>query len=893
MALASFVSPAFSQALSLPVCLGLAATGFLFAAQPAPLCAVTQSPNLGLAEPQKAFLETHCGECHDADTKKGGLNLNALPLDLSDPASLEHWIKIYDRTASGEMPPKKKPRPPQPDTAGFLSALDAGLIRADEARQATEGRAVFRRLTRVEYQNALQDLLELPQLDVQSLLPADGSRHGFDKIGEALDVSHVQLSKYLEAADRAIDQAICTQPKPPGVLKRRVFPTSSMKFMQNVGPGNAVLLKNGQPDPLWPAPGLQDNEHYGERIKEARAAGVDKSEGAVGLFHTQILGWETSFGFAPVYPGKYRLRISTWSFHWNAGAVEPSPKVETAILHAGGRTLAYFDCLSLLPQQNEFIVWLNHDEDVRFDPATLPLRGLQIRQRKGGAAAHVGQGVAVDWFEVEGPIFDQWPTASHRRLFGDLPLTPFDTHSKLTPPEHLAPTDITSWMWPRKHTLPPAERAPVLHTVNSSDPVRDAQQLLGAFLPRAFRRPVPAEELQRYVHLVQERIDAQDCFELAMRYAYKTALTSTSFLFRKETPGPLNDLALATRLAFWLTNSLPDATLLELAQAGRLHEPSVLHDQVERLLNAPQSARFIADFLDQWLSLANIDATDPDAALYPEFSLYLKESMLGECRGFFRELIEKNLPARNIVKSDFAVLNQRLAEHYGIPGVTGTDFRPVPLAPDSHRGGVLTQAGVLKVTANGTVSSPVVRGVFVTERILGHPVPPPPPGVPAIDPDTRGVTTVREQLDKHRADASCAACHEKMDPPGLALESFDVIGGWRENYRSLNKGKPVSLQLPDGVKVRYKTGPVVDPSGVTADGKTFRDLAGFQARVLENPNAITRNLAVQLLIYATGSEPRYADRRELDRIVAKSVEQGGGVRDLIHLLAQSQMFQHK
>ena len=882
----------FLKIVSRPVWFGLAAPLFL-ASHSGQIHGATETRKTILAEPQQAFLEAHCSECHDSDTKKGGLDLSALKFDLSDPVVFERWVKIYDRTASGEMPPKKKARPSQTETSDFLSTLDPELIGADEARQARDGRAVFRRLTRVEYENALRDLLELPNLDVQSLLPADGSRHGFDKIGEALDVSHVQLSKYLEAADRALDQAICTQPKPPSVLRKRIFPTSSMKFMQNVGPGNAVLLKNCQPDPLWPAPGLMDNEHWGATVSEAKAAGVDKSASAVGLFHTQILGWETSFGFAPVHPGQYKLRLSTWSFHWNAGAVEPSRKVETGMLHAGGRTLAYFDCLSLQPQEKEFSVWLNHNDNVIFDPASLPMRGLQIRQRKGGAAAHVGQGVAVDWFEVEGPIFDQWPTASHRRLFGDLPITPFDPKSIVIPPEHPAPRDISSWMWPRKNSLPREEREPVLHSVSSLNPTRDATQLLADFLPRAFRHPVPPEELQRYVKLVQERLDATDCFEVAMRYAYKTALTSSSFLFRKETPGPLNDLALATRLAFWLTNSIPDDTLLELAKAGRLRDSSVLGQQVERLLKSPQSERFIADFLDQWLSLANLDATDPDAALYPEFSLYLKESMLPEARGFFRELIQNNLPASNVIKSDFAFLNQRLAEHYGIEGVVGTEFRRVTLSPESHRGGFLTQASVLKVTANGTVSSPVVRGVFVTERILGHPVPPPPPGVPAIDPDTRGATTIREQLDKHRADSSCAACHEKMDPPGLALESFDVIGGWRQNYRSLEKGKPVALSLPDGAKVRYKTGPNVDPSGITPEGRDFRDFAAFQATVLENPNAITRNLAVQLLTYATGSEPCYADRRELDRIVAKSEEQGYGVRDLIHLLAQSRMFLHK
>jgi hypothetical protein len=378
-----------------------------------------------------------------------------------------------------------------------------------------------------------------------------------------------------------------------------------------------------------------------------------------------------------------------------------------------------------------------------------------------------------------------------------------------------------------------------------------------------------------------------------MRHAYKATLTSTQFLFRKETPGRLDDLALATRLAFWLWNSPPDDELLALAKQNKLDEPATLHAQIERLLTDARSERFITDFLDQWLKLRDIDATDPDRALYPEFHLYLKESMLAESRVFFRELIAKDLPASNILASDFAMLNQRLAEHYGISGVTGPDIRRVPLPPGSHRGGFITQGAVLKVTANGTVSSPVVRGVFVTERFLGQPVPPPPPGVSAIDPDTRGATTIREQLDKHRADASCAGCHRKMDPPGFALESYDVIGGWRAQYRSLEKGTPVALKFPDGTGVRYKAGPAVDARGETAQGEPFNDLASFQELALAKPELIARAFVTQMLTYATGAEPSYSDRNEIERILSETKAGKFGLRSLIHTMAESPLFQNK
>ncbi|HEX8911576.1 MAG TPA: DUF1592 domain-containing protein [Humisphaera sp.] len=845
-----------------------------------------------------AFVSRHCVSCHDGDTREGGLDLTVLPAALTDdPVAAAAWAKVFDRVAAGEMPPKKKSKPPADESAGFLSGLDADLVAADAARAARDGRAVLRRLTRGEYENALRDLLDLPDLQVRDLLPADGTRHGFDKVGDALDLSHVQLAKYLEAADRALDAAICPQPNPPPVLKRRVYPASSFKFMQALGSGNGVLLKDGKPDPLWPPPGKQEGETYGQGIKAAYAAGVNKSPSAVAVFHPAIEGWYTSTLFAPVHRGTYRLRFSTWSLWWDAGRVAPAPRTETATLISGPsptgtfRTLGYFDAPSLAPREHELTVRLGPGDEVIFDPASLFWHGLQVRQHKGGAAEHVGPAVAIDWFEAEGPTYDQWPPASHRRLFGDLPIAPFDPKSGLTPPAHPKPTQPRGYGWPEPISL--AGQKYELHTVASARPLDDARRLLAAFLPRAFRRDVAGVEVERYVGLVKARLDANDCFELAMRHAYKAALTSTSFLVRREAPGPLDGPALATRLSLWLWNSVPDDELMDLGRRGKLTDPAVLRAQVDRLLADRRSDRFVADFLDQWLNLRDIDATDPDRRLYPEFDRYLKESMLAESRAFLRELIDRDEPATGVLASDWAMLNQRLAEHYGIPGVTGSAIRRVSLAKDCPRGGFLTQGSVLKVTANGTVTSPVVRGVFVTERLLGVPVPPPPPGVPAIDPDTRGATTAREQLERHRADAACASCHRKMDPPGLALESFDVIGGWRERYRSVGKGAPSAFRFPDGRGVTYKDGPPVDPSGQTPDGEPFADVAGFRRLALARPERVARALAAQMLTYATGAEPTYADRRAIDRIVAETAGSRYGVRSLVHAIAQSPTFRNK
>jgi hypothetical protein len=237
------------------------------------------------------------------------------------------------------------------------------------------------------------------------------------------------------------------------------------------------------------------------------------------------------------------------------------------------------------------------------------------------------------------------------------------------------------------------------------------------------------------------------------------------------------------------------------------------------------------------------------------------------------------------------MLNQSLAIHYGIPGVTGCAIRKVALPHDSPRGAFLTQAAVLKVTANGTTTSPVTRGAWINERVLGNIIPPPPAGVPAIDPDTRGSKTIREQLDKHRADTSCAGCHAKIDPPGFALESFDVIGGFRDRYRSLFTGSPLmDFHFPTGWDPRVRLNQSVDPSGQLPSGEPFKNLTDFQSLVLRHPEALAANMLRQLLMYATGSEPHYSDRREIARILAQTKSSNHGLRSLIDAIVQSELF---
>lgn len=863
------------------------------------------------------FIAKHCLECHDSNAKEAGLDLSTLKLDLADADNFARWVKIHDRIESGEMPPKKQPRPAVADRETVTKSLKASLIAAEQNKLSSEPRTEVRRLTRAEYENTIRDLFDMSGIALQGNLPADGSAHGFDKNADALDISHVNMAKYVEAADHVLNLAIATQPNAPTVQKRRISLANSGGFVAHViMNGDGVLLKDKKPDPEFPPAGEQNHLDEGahERI------GSFRNGATVGLFRHEDESLSPYFiEHVTIYPGRYRVRTSLWSFQWDKGQVLPSRGTEAARLSVvqltgdgrGGQhpsyVLGYFDAPSIESKEHELVTWLNHNELIGFNTASLaPVANYS---RKGRAMAFAGPGIAVDWLDIEGPLHDVWPPRSHRALFGDLSLAEFKPAER---PGIRAPLRKQVRQLGAGRNRPDPSQG--LWTVHSEQPLVDADRLLASFLPRAFRRPVEADVRQQYVAKVDERLKAGDCFETAMRWAYRAALCSPDFLYHVENGGwallpvpngdtdatgksahpPLDDHALACRLSYLFWNSMPDDRLTELATSGKLHTPELLRSETERLLKDAKSQRFIEDFLGQWLKLRQIASTDPDKKLYPEFSPYLQDSMVAETRSYFRELIEKNLDAGHLVRSNFAMLNEKLATHYGIAGVSGSQIRRVDLPPDCPRGGILTQASILKITANGTTTSPVPRGAFVMDRLLGQPPEPPPPNIPAIEPDVRGAKTIREQLDKHRSDTVCASCHAKMDPPGFALEAFDVIGGFRTRYRSIGDGDPAPRGSIDPfIGIGFKLGPAVDASGLLPDDRAFKNITEFQALVAGDSDRLLKNLARQFAIYATGRDLSFSDRDQIAAIVANSQKNGGGIRTLIHEVVQSRLFQTK
>jgi hypothetical protein len=561
----------------------------------------------------------------------------------------------------------------------------------------------------------------------------------------------------------------------------------------------------------------------------------------------------TMWNFRSHVRGKYRFRISGYGFQSEKKPITFRVTAGTLKEVTEERLIDYFAVPANEPKVIEFTEQLEPENRIRIIAEGLPALPPEIE--KVGAENYKGPGLVIQWVDVEGPILESWPPPSHKAIFGDLKL------SKVGP-----------------------ERFEVM----SEQPMVDAERILREFARRAFRRPISDADIQPILARVKARLDEKQNFEQAVRVGLRAILVSPQFLFFREQAPKLDDFALANRLSYFLWSSMPDEPLFKLAAEQKLSDPTVLREQVERLLSDPKARAFNMNFTGQWLGLRAIDATMPDQTLYPEYDDILKIAMMKETSLFFDEVLKNDLPITNFVSSDFTFLNTRLAKHYRIPNIDGMEMRKVSLPADSHRGGLLTMGSVLKVTANGTTTSPIVRGAWVLDRILGTPPPKPPANVEAIEPDIRGATTIREQMAKHRNVATCANCHRQIDPPGFALESFDVIGGWRDHYRATGEPREIN-----GLKVRVWPGPTVDPSDKLADGRSFQNIDDFKQLLLADKDQLARSLTDKLLTYATGAALTRMDQGQIEAVVTQLRSQNYGFKSLIHQVVQSALFQSK
>lgn len=855
------------------------------------------------------FLKAHCIDCHNGPDGEGNFDMTGLSNDLANPDVFARWVMVHDRVAAGEMPPPDSVEVDQDQVDAFLNSLASGLVRIEKASD----HGAVRRLNRTEYQNTLRDLLHLPRLDVMTMLPEDAVAHGYSKVPEALDLSHVQIRKYLEAAAVALDQCLTEAKTPPESQSWRMAASKISSARQAIGAIHAAPLIDGKL-----ASGLSHKingnpiKNVGNAYRSAVFSG--EAEGLVLL--DQKMGAHQKDGiqtdqFRVHDAGFYTVRFSTWGLRWNRGAIEPArrdairqyrtfvepivedaqerfkytraeqPQVQASEENIGfygdaiathvvrasvaGEVIGFFDAPSLKPTVHEFRIWLDPGQKVSFHPVSLPANGPTNWPQSEGVFDYEGPGVAIDWFEIEGPQAQAWPPPSHHALIEDLSI------------EQLR------------------ERLDDLTEGNGL-----VRTLLQDFADRAFRRSVKTAEIEPYATIVADQQAAGMPPESALLAGFRAILCSPDFLFL----GLEGDARVASRLSYFLWNGPPDQTLRDISTAGELADSRTMVAQIDRLLADPRSDRFVNHFLDQWLELRKIDFTTPDPELYPEFDPWLRDSMLAETRAWFRKLIDEDRSIDHLVDADTAILNQRLAELYQVPGVDGAKLREVELPPESQRGGFLTQASVLKVTADGTATSPVLRGVWIGEKILGIEPRDPPQNVPSVDPDATGATTIREQLAMHQADPSCAGCHRVIDPPGFALEAFDPIGGFRDIYRI--NGRPamkkiggvkqkephVSVFTADGRRKEIRVAGAVDASGRLPGGGDFSDVDDFRELLRNDSQRLAENLVRQLAIYATGSGYRFSQRPMITQVTGQSAEQRHGIRSLIKSLCRSELFLH-
>jgi hypothetical protein len=657
-------------------------------------------------------LQKYCFDCHADEVKEGGLDLKKLGTNLLDAGLFAKWERIYDRVLAGEMPPADADQPLIADRDAFVKLLAGQLTAAHAAQKQT----VLRRLNRREYENTLNDLFGT-HLKLVDRLPEDGRAHEFDNVGEALGISLVQMQRYLECTESVLDEAIA----------------------RTLGPPESKIVRASYAD-------TRGAEQWLDKIW------LKRDDGTVVFF--KQYGYPSGMLREANAPrdGWYKVRVTGYAFQsdqpitFSVGGTTFARGVEQP-------TFGYFSFPPGKPTTIELRAWIPARFMIDITAQGITDRNNEIRQ--SGVIGYKGPGLAIQHVEIEGPLVSDFPSRGHRLLFDGLDRGEILSRN---------PNDrLKSFYVPK-------------FEIASTDPAADVTDVLTRVATRAFRRPVTREQLTPYLELFEAEMKQGATFEDSLRTAVTAIFCSPDFLYLRELPHAriagaaatesywLDDYSLAARLSYFLTRTSPDDELVAAAASGKLStDRATLLAQTERLLKHPHSARFVEDFTDAWLNLRDINFTNPDGALFPEFDPFLQWSMVEETRTFFRKLLDDNLSVTNVVKSDFAMLNSRLAEHYGIAGVNGPELRPVQIAPDSVRGGFLSQGSVLKVSANGTNTSPVVRGVWVMERILNQVPPPPPTGAAGVEPDVRGATTLRELLDKHRNLDTCRSCHKAVD----------------------------------------------------------------------------------------------------------------------------------
>jgi mono/diheme cytochrome c family protein len=796
-----------------------------------PRVAMTAESGASAAAAER-FLKQHCVRCHDAATQEGQFRLDTLERSFTSHLTAERWAEVMTRINAGEMPPEEEPRPTVDEIADVVGWISEQIEAGEAARLAARGRMTHDRLSRDEYANTVYDLLGV-QIDVNEpgVFNEDPTFHGFSRIGGLLTLAPSHIERYLAAADAVLARAYPEKPE-----ESRTGRIQGMDI-RLTGVGGA------------------------ERQKTiARVAAIDAID------KVRTLLWPgRSFWFPQSIKtsGVYRIRITL------SGVTPEGGRVPHLTVWNKKQKKSIFEADVLAAEERPTTIEF---EQFLSAPAALELHHELPSVFAGGSTG------PSNVLEMGGSVFigsrdHRLANPSAHKLFDDegKPLHPVLIVDAI----EIEGPIVTDEDRRKREPFWPAD-------VADESKVREC---LTRFAERAWRRPVKADEVDRYTAVYAEERAAGEKPRAAYLSAMAGVLASKSFFFL-ESGDPdsqrlsLDDYELASRLSYFLWGSLPDEPLLEAARSGSLKRPEVLRSQVARMIADPKIDRFLEAFPYQWLEMDRVGMFPPDRKIYRDYDLWLEYSMKREPVETFAEAFRENLPVGDLLAGDWSMVNARLAEHYNLPAPAEAGFRRTRFTAEQHRGGLLTQAAVLSLTSDGTRHRPVHRGVWVSEAMFGVTPPPPPPNVQPLEPTPSNVekTTIRGQLAAHSTSATCAACHRKIDPLGFAFENYDAVGRWR-THEETAAGKGAS--------------PPVDASGILPDGRAFSGPDEFKRLLASDTSTFAEAVVGKLATFALRRAMTVDDRAAIKEIAASVEAEGYPLRSLVEAVATSNLIQSR
>jgi hypothetical protein len=880
----------------------------------------------GLPKHTGEFIQSHCYDCHDADSARAGFRIDLLTDDFTAGNAADQWKAVMDKISSGQMPPKTKPRPDAKEASVVTSWVAGKLHETELAALKAGGRSPMRRLNRAEYANTVRDIFSLDEnfaRRVEKELPADGKVGGFDRGAASLFMDEGQLDQYMAVADLVLDEAVLNE-KPK--LQQLTWDGTKEKYVHGINvayrdatgkvmednPTPEFVANLKEPLSMIPVSGFQQwNSKERRYVPHGPFDWTIKNGGIEYLAGCRFYNYDWG-NKGVTRDGWYKFRIKAGAF---AGqGMETQKDVRLTIKFGEGSPVeviksAVIDAPLDSPKEYEFLMYLQSGPQGMRRSWSI---SWNFGERKEAVITNPGYW-DVQWHQVivAGDI-----DRAIREKKSEAEIAKLRIKSKeaiAAADENRKSFDGTYWIYNPKLDIakrprlwlgkmqwegplvewPPKGRTTLFFAGEDREDDAYLREIFARFLPKAYRRPVTTDELDRVVKwTLAAKADGNLSFKLAVREGLKNVLCSPTFLYvgsegnpapvsSKQQPGPqrLDGWQFASRLSYFLWNSAPDDELYRLAAQDKLQDPLVLRAQVKRMIADPKGWEFVRNFAGQWLGVRNFDnGNPPNRDFYKFYDDALRDSSKREPLEFFNEVLKQDLPVASFLDSDFLVVNERLATHYGIDGVQGDQFRRVPAPGDGRRGGVLGMSGILTYLADGTRTLPVRRAAWVLDTLWNQPVPPPPPNVGDLPVIKDKKLSVRARLEQHRSSASCASCHARVDPFGMALENYDATGMWRDR------------QNGEGMR-GDKNSPALDVSGNLPDGTEFKSVQEFKAALLAQKQAFIKAFTEKLLCYALGRAINYGDHLTVDDIVAQAARNDSHLQDIIQATVASDYFQ--